>query len=124
MPPESARAAETRPWFTKAAHDLRAAEVLLAATPPLLGEAAYHCQQAAEKALKGFLSWNDTPFGKTHDLAAIGGLCVTKDASLESLCVRADKLSVFAWAFRYPGGPRGTHADRNSRRNSPRTRGI
>jgi HEPN domain-containing protein len=103
MPPESARVAEARPWFTKADHDLRAAEVLLAAAPPLLGEAAYHCQQAAEKALKGFLSWHDIPFGKTHDLAAIGGLCVTKDGSLEPLCVRADRLSVFAWAFRYPG---------------------
>ena len=77
----------------------------MAATPPLLGEAAYHCQQAAEKALKGFLSWNDIPFGKTHDLAAIGGLCVTRDTSLEPLCVRADRLSVFAWAFRYPGDP-------------------
>ena len=99
------RIAESRPWFTKAAQDLRAAEVLLAADPPLLGEAAYHCQQAGEKALKGFLSWHDIPFGKTHDLAAIGGLCVTNDPSLESLCQRADRLSVFAWAFRYPGDP-------------------
>ena len=105
MPPDPDRIAESRPWFTKAAHDLRAAEVLLAADPPLLGEAAYHCQQAAEKSLKGFLSWHDIPFGKTHDLAAIGGLCVAKDSSLESLCQRADRLSVFAWAFRYPGDP-------------------
>ena len=105
MPPDSARVAEARPWFRKADHDLRAAEVLLTAVPPLLGEAAYHCQQAAEKALKGFLSWHDVPFGKTHDLAAIGGLCVTKDRSLEALCVGADRLSVFAWAFRYPGDP-------------------
>lgn len=105
MPPDPARIAESRPWFTKAAHDLRAADVLLAADPPLLGEAAYHCQQAAEKSLKGFLSWHDIPFGKTHDLAAIGGLCVTNDPSLEPLCVRADRLSVFAWAFRYPGEP-------------------
>lgn len=105
MPPEPDRIAEARPWFTKAAHDLRAAGVLLAANPPLLGEAAYHSQQAAEKALKGFLSFHDIPFGKTHDLAAIGGLCVRQDASLEPLCVRADRLSVFAWAFRYPGNP-------------------
>jgi HEPN domain-containing protein len=105
MPPDPARVAEARPWFVKAEHDLRAAGVLLAATPPLLGEAAYHCQQAAEKSLKGFLSWHDLPFGKTHDLAAIGGLCVTQDPSLEPLCVRADRLSVFAWVFRYPGDP-------------------
>jgi hypothetical protein len=48
MPPDPARIAEARPWFVKAEHDLRAAGVLLAATPPLLGEAAYYCQQAAE----------------------------------------------------------------------------
>lgn len=105
MPPDSARIEAARPGFTKAAHDIRAAEVLLGADPPLLGEAAYHCQQAAEKALKGFLSWHDIPFGKTHDLAAIGGLCVTKEPSLEPLCVRADRLTVFAWAFRYPSDP-------------------
>lgn len=105
MPPDSARIAEARPWFVKAGHDLRAAGVLLGATPPLLGEAAYHCQQAAEKALKGYLSWHDVPFGKTHDLAAIGGLCVAVDSELEPICVRADRLSVFAWAFRYPGDP-------------------
>jgi HEPN domain-containing protein len=105
MPLDPARIAEARPWFVKADHDLRAAGVLLAATPPLLGEAAYHCQQAAEKSLKGYLSWHDHPFGRTHDLAAIGGLCVANDATLEAVCQRADRLSVFAWAFRYPGDP-------------------
>ena len=55
MPPESPRVAEARPWFTKAAHDLQAAELLLTADPSLLGEVAFHCQQAAEKAMKGYL---------------------------------------------------------------------
>jgi HEPN domain-containing protein len=105
MPPDPTRVAEAQAWFTKAARDLRAAEVLLAADPPLLGEVAFHCQQAAEKAMKGFLSWHDIPFGKTHDLAMIGGLCAAHDQSLESLCRRAERLSVFAWAFRYPGDP-------------------
>jgi hypothetical protein len=31
MPPEPARIVEVRPWFTKATHDLRAAELLLTA---------------------------------------------------------------------------------------------
>ena len=105
MPPDPTRVADARAWFTKAARDLRAAEVLLAANPPLLGEVVFHCQQAAEKAMKGFLSWHDIPFGKTHDLAVIGGLCAANDQSLEPLCRRAERLSVFAWAFRYPGDP-------------------
>lgn len=53
--------------------------------------------------MKGYLGWHDTPFGKTHDLAAIGGPCAEHEQSLEPLCRRAESLSVFAWAFRYPG---------------------
>jgi HEPN domain-containing protein len=105
MLPEEARSTEARPWFIRAIHDLRAAEVLFFASPPLAGEAAYHCQQAVEKALKGFLTWHDIPFGKTHDLAVLGGLCARQDPSLETLCVGAEHLSVYAWAFRYPGDP-------------------
>ncbi len=105
MPPEAPRIAEARPWFAKAARDLRAAEVLLVASPPLLGEVAFHSQQAAEKAMKGYLAWHDVPFGKTHDLAAIGGLCAGHARDLEALCRRAERLSVFAWVFRYPGDP-------------------
>jgi HEPN domain-containing protein len=111
MPPEPARAAETRAWFTKASRDLRAAEALLALDPPLLGEVVFHCQQAAEKAMKGYLTWHDRPFGKTHDLAAIGGLCVEGDQSLEPICRRAERLSVFAWVFRYPGDPEDPSVD-------------
>jgi HEPN domain-containing protein len=48
--------AETRAWFAKAFHDIRAAEALATASPPLSDEAVFHCQQAAEKALKGFLT--------------------------------------------------------------------
>jgi len=100
MPPDPARPAEARAWLDKATADLRAAEVLFNADPPLLAEAAYHCQQCAEKALNGFLSWQDIPFGKTHDLAVIGSQCVGADPSLESICIEAEHLSVFAWAFR------------------------
>jgi HEPN domain-containing protein len=44
--------AEARGWLTKAKEDLRGAEVDLGASPPLSGDALFHCQQAAEKALK------------------------------------------------------------------------
>ena len=49
MPHDPARVAETRPWLQKAAEDLRAAAHARSASPPLLGIAAFHCQQAAEK---------------------------------------------------------------------------
>jgi HEPN domain-containing protein len=72
MQPEAARVAETRSWFVKAKEDLRAAEHEFTAVPPLLGDIVFHCQQATEKALKGFLTWHDQPFRKTHDLAELG----------------------------------------------------
>jgi hypothetical protein len=56
MQPDPVRLADTRAWLVKAANDLRAAAVDLAATPPLLEDALFHCQQAAEKAFKAFLT--------------------------------------------------------------------
>jgi HEPN domain-containing protein len=103
MAADAERAADTRGWLRRAAADLRGAEIDLAADPPLAGDAVFHCQQAAEKALKAFLAWHDVPFRKTHDLAEIGHQCIALDPSLEPLCRRAEGLTTFAWIFRYPG---------------------
>ena len=59
MPLDPARIAETRAWFQKAGEDLRAAEFERSARPPLSADIAFHAQQAAEKAMKGFLSWHN-----------------------------------------------------------------
>ena len=103
MPHDPARVADTRGWFRRAVDDLRGAEVDLAAIPPLTRDAAFHCQQAVEKTLKAFLAWHDVPFRKTHDLGEIGQQCVGLDATLEPICRRAERLTAFAWIFRYPG---------------------
>ncbi len=42
-------------WLTKANHDLGSARQLSHGPDPYFDTAIYHCQQAAEKALKGFL---------------------------------------------------------------------
>lgn len=103
MPHDAARVADARGWLRKAADDLRGAEIDLAAKPPLPGDAAFHCQQATEKALKAFLTWHDLPFRKTHDLAEVGQRCVVVDGTLEAICREAERLTTFAWIFRYPG---------------------
>ncbi len=103
MPHDPVRLAETKSRFEKAANDLRAADHELTAVPPLTDDMVFHAQQAAEKAMKGYLSWYDQPFRKTHDLAEVGRQCTSIDASLEPLLRRAERLSVYAWAFRYPG---------------------
>lgn len=55
MPDDPRRAEDTRAWLLKAEDDLRGATIDLGAEPPLLGDAAFHCQQAVEKSLKAFL---------------------------------------------------------------------
>ena len=71
----------------------------------LSGGAVFHCQQAAEKALKAFLVWHDVPFRKTHDLKEIGEACVELDTNLMGFVGRAVPLTEYAWKFRYPGEP-------------------
>jgi HEPN domain-containing protein len=105
MPLDPERIAEARAWFVKAADDLRAADFERTAEPPLTSDIVFHAQQAAEKALKGFLAWHDRPFRKTHNLVEIGEACVLVDSTLEPLLRRAAPLTEYAWKFRYPGEP-------------------
>ena len=103
IPPDPTRLADTRAWLARAHDDLRGAEIDLAALPPLLGDVTFHCQQAVEKTLKGYLTWHDHGFRKTHDLTELGGACVELDPSLEGR--RAATLTEYAWRYRYPGEP-------------------
>ena len=102
---DPARVADTRAWLVKAGDDLRAADHDRTAVPPLLGDAAFHCQQAVEKALKAFLAWHDEPFRKTHNLEELGQACLALDSSLQPLVDQAVPLTEYAWKFRYPGEP-------------------
>lgn len=115
MPLDPARVADTRAWLGRAATDLRAAALDLAADPPVLDDLVFHCQQAVEKAMKGFLSWHDEPFGKTHNLEQLGEACLRLDSTLRPLVDRAVPLTEYAWKFRYPGeheGPTREEAER------------
>lgn len=94
---------ETAAWLRRATNDLAAAEHDLQAEPPLLGDIAFHAQQAAEKAMKAFLTWHCRPLRKTHNLVELGEQCVAIDTTLESLLRRAAPLTEYAWKFRYPG---------------------
>jgi HEPN domain-containing protein len=105
MPPDPVRTADTKAWIAKADGDLRRVAILLAVDPPDAEGALFHAQQAAEKALKGFLTWHDVPFRKVHEIDEIGKQCAAVDSSLANLMSRADALTKYAWRFRYPGAP-------------------
>lgn len=103
MPHDLALEAETHDWLTKASQDLEAAERLLAGGSALPSQAAFHAQQAAEKAQKAFLTWHKQIFSKTHDLGVLGGECVTIDSTLDTVSNSVVHLSGYAVEARYPG---------------------
>lgn len=96
---------EVRNWLTKAGRDLRSAARLMQVQEdgPLFDSAAYHCQQAAEKALKGYLAAREVEFPKIHNLSFLVELCSEHDDSFQALFERAEMLTPFATEFRYPG---------------------
>lgn len=93
----------TKSWLVKAKRDLLSAYELAGAVPPLLDTAAYHCQQAAEKSIKGFLLYHDVRFEKTHDIEVLISQALEIEASF-GICTEAARiLTPLAVEYRYPG---------------------
>jgi len=61
----------SRAWLLKAFSDLDTARQIGGLTDGHLDAGIYHCQQALEKTLKGFLVLHGKPFEKIHDLGKI-----------------------------------------------------
>jgi hypothetical protein len=62
MSPESLILAQA--WLKKASSDLAAASILIHGEQKHLDVGSYHCQQAAEKAIKAYLTARETLFPK------------------------------------------------------------
>ena len=108
----------TREWLTKASHDLQNARIVSGVVDAPLDTAIYHCQQAAEKSVKGWLTANYAAFEKTHDLRRLMKLAagvlpgfsqftVADAAEVNPDFVKFEKpaevLTPYISAFRYPG---------------------
>ena len=89
-------------WLQKADHDLETAERALHAGSPITDTAAYHCHQAAEKALKAFLASRLKPLVKTHDLMDLLTRCADADVRFADWADRISELSAFGTVLRYP----------------------
>jgi HEPN domain-containing protein len=87
-------------WLRIAQEDVHAAKALLAVE--LFSPVTYHCQQAAEKALKGYLVFKKQSVTKTHDLLRLLELCMYTDKNFEKIFEAADSLNPFSMKFRYP----------------------
>ena len=104
MPVDLVLLRNTAAWLRKARQDIDRVERCLAAESTDVEDALFHCQQAAEKSLKAFLTYHNQTFRKTHDLASLLRQCASIDATLAPLIDGLDDLSEYAWAYRYPTG--------------------
>ena len=68
-----------------------------------LDTAIYHCQQMAEKVIKGWLIYHDISFEKTHDLRLLVTMASEVEPRFKSWFEVAEKVSPDATAYRYPG---------------------
>ena len=93
----------TRDWLTKAAHDLQTARIVSETSDGPLDTAIYHCQQAAEKALKGWLTWRGGAAVKTHDLIRLIAEAADSTPDFAQFEEAAEILTPYVSAFRYPG---------------------
>jgi HEPN domain-containing protein len=101
-PDELLRWEEVEAWLAAARMDREAALACLAATPPLPLPAAFHCQQSAEKLLKGFLIHAARPFRKTHEMAELIDAVIPLYPHIAGVTAAMPDWTRWAIAARYP----------------------
>lgn len=67
---------KAKEWFKKGDNDIRTAEILVKESQPPTDTLCFHCQQAVEKYLKGYLTEKRVEFLKSHDLDYLLKLCI------------------------------------------------
>lgn len=100
---ESERRREAARWLAVAMEDARVARACPEMSEPASGIAAYHCQQAAEKLVKGLLVVAGAGFPRTHDLAELAGRAMPFYPDLSPILDAIGPLTVWSVAYRYPG---------------------
>jgi len=87
-------------WLRVAERDRRIALAAMTSVPPLHDGAAFHCQQAIEKLLKGFLTLAGKRGGKTHSLEQLGALARQSFPDIAELVAAAHEWTKWSWVYR------------------------
>lgn len=87
-------------WFEFAKQDLKMAEIAL--IEKLYNQVCFHCQQAAEKFLKGYLMNQNKEVPKIHFLDELLNLCICLDKGFEALREYCSELEDYYIPTRYP----------------------
>jgi len=91
-------------WIAKAESDFAGARLVLEHGEEHIADlVCFHCQQCAEKYLKGFLNEQDIEFPREHALIPLLELCVAVDDSFNPLKPALNGLNTYAVTIRYPG---------------------
>jgi uncharacterized protein len=104
-------------WVEVADLDRNTAEACIAA-PSLRPSVAFHCQQALEKLLKGFLTLAGKRGGNTHALDRLGAAASKSFPELEELVAAAKNWGDWAAVYRYPSDEAPPVPDENELRRA------
>ena len=93
---------EVKEWFEIADSDFDSAKILNEAVRKHYEIICYHCAQAVEKYLKGYLIFNDILPKKTHDLTSLNIDCREIDPDFQNIYDECGFLTTYATDIRYP----------------------
>ncbi|MFH0772610.1 MAG: HEPN domain-containing protein [Candidatus Omnitrophota bacterium] len=93
---------KTKEWFKKGDSDIKTAEILIRDADPPTDTTCFHCQQAVEKYLKGYLTIEGIEFLKSHDLDYLLKLCKGGDNEFEAQREAVLTLNKYGIEPRYP----------------------
>lgn len=89
-------------WLGFAKRDLESAKFLINMYPKPIEIICYHCQQSAEKYLKGYLIKNGNKIERTHDVVLLNNKCKAIDSSFDIIEDECIELVPYGVQVRYP----------------------
>ena len=93
---------QAQEWYRFAAMDLDSAEYLPKMNPVPIEIICYHCQQSAEKYLKGYLVLCGKRPPKTHDLDELCNLSLQLSDTFKDIADQCSDLAAYGIHSRYP----------------------
>ena len=91
-----------RQWLKKARSSLRIVDLIARRGDGPLDVAIVHCQEAAERALKGYLAFVDMRSQKTNDTEELVRQALAVDPAFAAIMPDASIVKPYAIKFRYP----------------------
>lgn len=93
---------DVKEWLQIADEDVYSAKILNESIRKPKEIICYHCAQAIEKYLKGYLSYNDIIPEKTHNLLFLLELCLNINNGFEIIRTECSLLNRYTNEIRYP----------------------